>query len=211
MTVDGDGQPVVVIGAGGHAKVVIEALRWSGWNVIGCTDGDPTPRQVVGVPVLGGDEMLPGILASGVRHAFPAFGNNALRERVGDRLIELGFEMPTAVGPNVNLSPSASIGRGVALFAGSSVNAEASLKDFVIINTGASVDHDGQIGRAAHIAPGCALAGCVQVGERAFLGAGVSVIPGIVIGSDTVVGAGSVVVRNLPAGITALGVPARPR
>lgn len=211
MAVDPREQPVVVVGAGGHAKVVIEALRWSGWDVIGCTDGDPTPRQVVGAPVLGGDDMLPAILASGVRHAFPAFGNNALRERIGDQLLALGFEIPTARGPNVNLSPSASVGRGVALFAGASVNAEAKLADFVIINTGASVDHDGDIGRAAHIAPGCAVAGCVTVSDRAFLGAGVSVIPGSEIGSDTIVGTGRVVVRNLQPGIKALGVPARAR
>lgn len=202
---------VVVIGAGGHAKVVIEALRWSGWTVIGCTDGDPTPRTILGVPVIGGDEVLPSVRASGVSHAFPAFGNNSLRERVGDQLLELGFEVPIAMGPNVNLSPSATVGRGVALFAGSTVNAEATLNDFVIINTGASVDHDSRIGRAAHIAPGCALAGCVTVGDRAFLGAGVSVIPGIDIGSDTVVGAGSVVVRDLPSGVTAMGAPARMR
>ena len=66
MAADGHNQPIVVIGAGGHAKVVIEALRWSGWNVIGCTDGDPSPRQVVGAPVIGGDDALPGLLDSGV-------------------------------------------------------------------------------------------------------------------------------------------------
>lgn len=202
---------IVVVGGGGHAKVAVEALRFSGWTVIGFTDADTTPRCVVGAALLGGDELLPEIRSSGVRFAFAALGGNALRERIGDKLMELGFEMPSALGPNANVSSSAKLGRGVAVFAGASINAETCVGDFAIINTGASVDHDGSIGRAAHVAPGCALAGCVTVGDRTFLGAGAIVIPGIEIGSDTVIGAGSVVVRNLPSGITALGVPARQR
>lgn len=209
MTGDSGDRSIIVVGGGGHAKVAIEALRFSGWSVIGCTDADTTPRDVVGAALLGGDELLPGIRSSGVRFAFPALGGNALRERIGDNLLSLGFEIPSAFGPNANVSPSGRLGRGVAVFAGASINADTCVGDFAIINTGASVDHDGIIGRAAHVGPGCSLAGCVHLGARAFLGVGVSVIPGIRIGSDTMVGAGSVVVRHLPDRSTALGVPAR--
>ncbi|QIL01457.1 acetyltransferase [Sphingomonas sinipercae] len=200
---------VVVIGAGGHAKVAIEALRHSGWNVVGCTDPDGSSRQVVGADVLGDDSLLPELRSAGIRFAFPALGNNAVRERIGRELIAMGFELPNALGPQTIVSPSAKLGVGVAIFAGAVINAEAAVGDFAIINTNASVDHDCVIGSAAHIAPGCALAGCVKIGDRAFVGAGSSVIPNIEIGTDSTVGAGSSVVRDIPSGVTAFGVPAR--
>lgn len=200
---------VVVIGAGGHAKVAIEALRHSGWTVVGCTDHDPTPRTLVGADVIGGDDRLPALRSSGIKFAFPALGSNSLRERIGDQLLAMGFELPTATGPHSAVSPSARIGAGVAIFGGAIINADAVIEDFAIINTNASVDHDCVIGRAAHVAPGCALAGCVRVGSRTFVGAGSSIIPGITIGADSMIGAGSTVVRDIPGGVTALGVPAR--
>jgi UDP-perosamine 4-acetyltransferase len=200
---------VVVVGAGGHAKVAIEALRYSGWTVVGCTDFDPTARSIVGAPLLGQDELLPQLREAGVQFAFPALGGNQLRESMAERLINLGFDLPSAIGPNVACSPTATIGAGVAIFGGATVNADASIGDYAIINTNASIDHDCVIGRAAHIAPGCALAGRIKVGDRTFVGAGTTIIPGISIGADTMVGAGSVVVRDLPGGVTAFGVPAR--
>ena len=202
---------VVVVGAGGHAKVAIEALRFSGWNVIGCTDFDPTRRAVVGAQVLGGDECLAVLRSAGVRFAFIALGNNQLRQSKSEQLLRAGFELPAAIGPNSAISPTAKIGQGVAIFGGAIINAEAEIGDFAIINTNASIDHDCVIGRAVHVAPGSALAGCVPVGDRTSLGAGTTVIPGITIGSDSLIGAGSVVVRDLPDGVTALGVPARLR
>jgi UDP-perosamine 4-acetyltransferase len=202
---------VVVAGAGGHAKVAIEALRFSGWKVIGCTDPDPTARTVVGAPVLGTDDILAEIRRSGVSFAFPAVGANAARQRLGEHLRKLGFTLPRAIAPNAVIAPSAHVGAGVAIFAGAVINAEAEVADFAILNTNASVDHDCKVGVAAHVAPGCALAGCVVVGDRAFIGAGASVIPGVMIGSDTMVGAGSVVVRDVADGVTVMGVPARVR
>lgn len=202
---------VVVIGAGGHAKVAIEALRFSGWRVIGCTDFDPSPRTVVGAELLGGDEILPDLRSAGIRYAFVALGNNNLRQARGEDLLNAGFELPAAIGPNCSISPTAKIGRGVAIFGGAVINADAQVDDLAIINTNASVDHDCVVGTAAHVAPGSALAGCVKIGNRTFLGAGTTVIPGVTIGADCMIGAGSVVVRDLPDLVTALGVPARVR
>lgn len=202
---------VVVVGAGGHAKVAIEALRFSGWQVIGCTDRDETERLIVGAPVLGNDEILPNLRAAGVRFAFPALGSNALRAKIGDELVALGFELPNAIAPAVTVSATARVGRGVALFAGASINADSDIGDFAIINTNASIDHDCRIGKGAHIAPGCALAGRVEVGARSFIGIGTAVIPGVRIGDDCMIGAGSAVISDVPSGVTALGVPARVR
>jgi len=205
----GGGRAIVVIGAGGHAKVVIECLRFAGWNVIGCTDADPTPRQCAGAPVLGGDEMLADLRGQGVEHAFCALGANRVRERVGQMLLDQGFALPAVRGPGANLSPSASIGAGAILMPGATVNVETRIGALAIINSNASVDHDGVIGRAAHIGPGSALAGEVSVGDRSFIATGSSVIPRIRIGDDVVVGAGSVVIRDVPDCVVAFGNPAR--
>lgn len=199
----------MVVGAGGHAKVVIECLRFAGWTVIGCTDADPSPRSCAGAEVIGGDERLAGLRSEGVGHAFCALGGNALRDRIGERLAGMGFDLPAVVGPGSNLSPSASLGAGTIMMPGSSLNVESRIGPMVIVNTNASIDHDADIGRAAHVGPGAALAGEVSVGARSFVATGSAVVPRIRIGSDTIVGAGSVVVRDLPDRVVAFGNPAR--
>jgi UDP-perosamine 4-acetyltransferase len=202
---------VVVLGAGGHAKVVIEILRAMGERVDLCIGGADSPDVCAGVPVVRGDEHLHTLAARGYRRAFVAIGANAVRQRVGQQARDAGFTMIRAVSPLAAISPSARIGEGVAVMAGAVVNAEAVVGDFAILNTGATVDHDCRIGAAAHVGPQCALAGQVQVGEGSFLGIGCKVIPLVTIGRDVVVGAGSVVIADLPDHVTALGVPARVR
>jgi UDP-perosamine 4-acetyltransferase len=202
--------PLIVIGAGGHAKVVIELLTASGaYRIVGLTDADPSPRRLLGFEVLGGDDILPRLRAEGVAHAFVALGDNALRQKAALKARGLGFALVNAVSPTASLSPSAHMGVGVAVMAGAVINACGAVGDFAIVNSGAVVDHDAVLGEACHIGPGCALAGCVTIGPRAFLGVGVSVTPNITIGQDTIVGAGACVTADLPAGILALGVPAR--
>ncbi len=203
------GGPVVVIGAGGHAKVVIELLRAGGREVAGVLDADPSPRTVVGAPVIGDDSALARLRTEGIEEAFVALGGNALRARVGAAARAAGFRLANAVHPGAVVSPSARLGQGVAIMAGVCLNAETRVRDLAIVNTNASVDHDGDLGEACHVAPGCALAGAVTVGARAFLGVGCRAIPGVRIGEDATVGAGAVIVRDLPAGVIAMGVPAR--
>lgn len=206
---DGHGRSIVVVGAGGHAKVLIDCLVNSGWNVVGCTDIDPSPRTCAGIPVLGSDDILSRLRSEGLDHAFCALGSNRVRDRMGDRLHSLGFNLPAVQGPGAYVAPSVKVGRGAAILPGATVNIDCVIGDFAIINTNASVDHDGIIGRAAHVGPGAALAGCVEVGARTFLATGSAIIPERRIGADCVVGAGSVVVRDIPDGVTAYGNPAR--
>jgi len=205
----GEGRSIVVIGAGGHAKVVIDCLQFAGWNVIGCTDADGSPRMCAGVPVLGTDEKLDDIRASGVEHAFCALGANGLRQRVSDTLLARGYRLPAVCGRGAIVASSARVGDGAVIMPGAVVNVESSIGEFAIVNTNANLDHDCVIGLAAHIGPGASLAGEVRVGERAFVATGCAVVPKISIGSDTIVGAGSVVVRDLPSGVVAYGNPAR--
>ncbi len=207
----GSPPPLVLVGAGGHAKVVIEVARAEGrFDVAGVVDPRPPAERVLGVPVLGGDEALPRLRAEGVAWAFVALGGNAVRERIGAELRAAGFRLATLVHPSAVVMPSARVGEGVVVMARVAVSAEASVEDLAILNTGAVVEHDNLIGAAAHVAPLAALAGNVRVGARALVGVGSAVRPGVSIGEDAVVGAGSAVVSDIPPGATVGGVPARP-
>ncbi len=202
--------PVIILGAGGHAKVVAELL-WAGGRYvpIGYLDADPTPRSVLGLGVIGSDNKLAEIRKTGVAHAFIALGDNKRRLAALARVTRNGYELVNAISPAATISPSAKLGHGIAVMAGAVINAETAIADLAIINTNASVDHDGRIGEAAHICPGCSLAGRVTIGKLAFIGTSSSAIPGITVGDNSVVGAGSSIVRNIPANSVAYGVPAR--
>jgi len=201
---------VVVIGGGGHAKVIVDLLLAAGrYSIAGCVERKPEACSDLGIPLLGDDLRLPEIYRDGVRYAFVAIGDNRVRRRLSARAVELGFELANAVSPTAILSPRVKLGAGIAIMAGVVINACSQIGDGVIVNTGATIDHDCAIGAWAHIAPGSNLAGCVRVGEGAFLGVGCRVIPGVSIGEWTTVGAGGVVIHDLPAEVTAIGVPAR--
>ena len=200
---------IVVIGAGGHAKVCVELLRAAGESVAYCVGAHGGAAECSGVAVLYGDENIKRLWDEGYEVAFIALGSNDLRDRLAQTVLKQGFRLVNAVSPAACVSPSARLGVGVAIMAGAVVNAEAVIGDLAIINTGATVDHDCRVGRAAHIAPQCALAGCVTVGAGSFLGIGCKVVPEMSIGENAVLGAGSVVISNIPAMATAVGVPAR--
>jgi len=204
---------VVVVGGGGHAKVVIDVLLAAGWSVAGYTD--PTPAaggEIAGAPCLGDDAVLPRWRARGIPWAIVALGDNALRARLAERVRELGFELASAIHPAAQISPSARLGVGVTVMPGAVVNAGSEIGDNTIVNTAASVDHDCSIGRSVHLAPGVRLAGYVTVEDEALVGVGAVVGRGrpVRIGRGAVVGTGSVVIHDVPPGLTVAGNPARP-
>jgi sugar O-acyltransferase (sialic acid O-acetyltransferase NeuD family) len=206
--------PIVGLGAGTHVKSVLEAIRSAGrFEPTALVDDDPAlaGSDVLGVPIVAPD-ALERFRADGVAHAFAGVGgvgDNSVRERVFERLLESGFELPPIVHASAVVSPLARIGRGVHVLAGAIVNAEAEVGDNVILNTGAIVEHDCRIGTHTHVGPGVRLAGMVTVGERAHVGIGAVAIEGIRIGSGALVAAGAVVVRDVPEGGRVAGVPAR--
>jgi sugar O-acyltransferase (sialic acid O-acetyltransferase NeuD family) len=204
--------PVWVIGAGGHAKVVIDSLRAEGrYDVEGVLDDDPGRRggEVLGVRVLG-DTSDEALRALDVRLAVIAVGSNRARREVATRLSGRVAWL-TVVHPRAYVAPSAVVGAGSVIFAGAMVQPEARLGEHVIVNTMASVDHDGEVADFVHLAPGVRLAGGVRVGEGAFVGVGSSVLPGRCVGAWATVGAGAVVTRDVPDGATVVGVPAGAR
>lgn len=204
---------VVVIGGGGHARVVIEVLLAAGWQVVGYTDASGRPGDAFGaVPWLGDDAALASVREAGVAHAIVALGDNALRGRLAERAAALGFRLANAIHPSAQISPSVVLGQGIAVMAQAAVNAATAIGDNSIINTGATVDHDNRIGRSVHIAPGSHLAGYVTVEDRVLIGVGSVVGRGrpLRIGEGAVVGSGSVVFTDVPPGVTVVGNPARP-
>lgn len=200
---------IIVLGAGGHAKVCIELLRAQGDVVAFCIGSSDSSNTCVGVPVLKSDDHLETLRKEGYWKVFVALGSNALRSRLAQTAIDLGFELVSALSPSAVISPSAKIGKGVAVMAGAIVNAEASIGDLCIINTGATIDHDCKIGRAVHIAPQSALAGNVEIGKESFVGIGSKIIPTICVGEFVMIGAGSVVISNINSKTTVVGVPAK--
>lgn len=206
-------QKTVILGSGGHAKVVVELLRSAGvYEPVGCV-GPPTESSdcIAGVPWLGDDGCLPELLRDGIGCAFVGLGDNALRHRLMTHVIQLGFELASAISCSASISAAARLGRGIAVMPQANIGPDATLDDGVIVNSGASVDHDGILGKCSHLGPGATLAGFVRLGHQAFVATGASVIPNIQVGDRSVIGAGSVVVRDIPPDVIAFGTPARVR
>jgi sugar O-acyltransferase (sialic acid O-acetyltransferase NeuD family) len=203
---------LLILGAGGHAKVVAEAALATGrWGEVAFLDDRfPALREVLGWPVL-------GVLADAPAHrarypeAVVAIGHARTRLRVQNDLQRNGFVLPVVVHPTAWVSPSASLGEGTVVFAQVAVNACVRAGAACIFNTGCSVDHDAALGDGVHVCPGARVAGEVTVGDATWLGIGSSVIQRVRVGADVTVGAGAAVVRDLPDGVTAVGVPARAR
>lgn len=196
---------VIVIGGGGHAKVVIATLRASGEAVAGVYDDAlPVGATVLGVPVLGPTALL----AEWDGRAVLAIGSNRVRQRLA--AAHPGVAWAAVVHPAAVVHESVRLGPGAVVFAGAVVQPDTEVGAHAILNTASSVDHDGRIGDFSHIAPGAHLAGAVTLGTGAFLGVGAVCAPGVRVGAWTTVGAGGVVVRDLPDHVVAMGVPARP-
>jgi UDP-perosamine 4-acetyltransferase len=206
---------VIGLGAGGHAKVLIEALgELDTCEIVGLLDANPGlhGRMVLGMPVLGGDEMMPQLAQRGVTHfllGLGSTGDSTMRRRLFQRAIECGLEPVGVIHPGAWVSVSAKIGRGTCILACAVVNADARLGENIILNTGSIVEHDCVIGAHTHVATGAALAGGVSVGEGSLIGIGASVRQNIRIGRNVVVGAGAVVVKDVPDEVVVAGVPAR--
>jgi UDP-perosamine 4-acetyltransferase len=201
--------PIVLVGAGGHAKVIIELIRAvGGYSIVGCLDPQPLGSHVLDVPIIGGDELLPRLAAEGVQAAAITVGSNALRERLGRRALTHGLMLPSLISPRAYVSASSAVGCGTAILPSSVIHPDVSIGQFCIINTGAIVEHDCILADAVHIAPGSVLCGGVIVGTRTFICAGSTAIPGVRIAPDTTVGAGAVIIRDLNEPGLYIGSPA---
>jgi sugar O-acyltransferase (sialic acid O-acetyltransferase NeuD family) len=206
----------VILGAGGHARVLLDILLGAGGvRVDGLLDPDRRlwGTTSFGVPILGGDELIPELASRGVGSfvvGVGGVGDNRPRQRLFDVAIAQRLQPLTVIHSAAVYSPRAVIGAGCQLLPGSIVNTGATLGVNVIVNCGAIVEHDCQIGDHAHVASGARMASAVRVGAGAHVGAGATIRQGIAIGAGAIVGAGAVVVKDVSPGQTVVGVPARP-
>jgi acetyltransferase EpsM len=201
---------IVIIGAGGHSKVVADAAVRAGFRLRGFLDDHATVSPLPEYDVIGTilDLVHDPQLQKDVL-AVIAIGDNHTRKHVVQRLGLHKGRYATIIDPSAVVSKYALIAEGTVVLQGVIVNAETVVGQHAILNTGCTIDHDCKIGDYAHISPGVNLAGGVIVGEGAHVGIGTCVIPQCSIGDWSVVGAGAAVVKDIPARRTAVGVPAR--
>lgn len=198
-----DPTAIIIYGGGGHGKSLIDLVRLlKGYKLHGIIDdGLIAGESVMGVPVLGGVEQLPGLFESGVRQAANAvggIGNVAIRVEVFQRLQWAGFACPTLIHPHAFVEQSASLVGGVQVFPHAYVGSEAQVGFGSIVNTSAVVSHECQLGEYTNISPGALLAGGVQVGDRALIGMGATVNLNVRIGAGARVGNGATVKADVP-------------
>ena len=195
--------PVILLGAGGHGKVVLDLLRRIGRPVIGVCD--PIFEHKAGgfwrgIPVLGGDGDLlchatdTVELANGVG----SLPGQSTRHHLHERLIALGYRFATLVHPCSVLSESVIMGRGAQVMAGCVIQADVQIGEGTLVNTAAHIDHDCQLGRHVHIAPGAVLSGGIRIADNVHVGPNATIIQGITIGAGAVIGAGTTVLHDLP-------------
>lgn len=204
-------KPWVILGAGGHARVLAEALLRAGQPVMGCVAPEVSGELPTHVTHLGNDEVLDSYGAGDVVlvNGLGSVRQPVQRIRVFDQWHARGYRFASVVHPGAQIASDVLLGEGVQIMAGAVVQPGCRLGVNVIVNTGAVVDHDCTIGAHAHLAPGVVLSGGVHVGEGAHIGTGARVIQGVSIGTQAVVGAGAVVIADVPSHVTVVGVPAR--
>ncbi len=197
-----DSHPVIVLGAGGHAAVVISSLQRLGAKLLGVTCLDKFESDhILGVPVIGKDDEISSwapadvMLVNGI--GMVAVGRSS-RVRCAEKMRELGFQFRAIVDPTAVTAPEVRLAEGVQILAGAIVQPRTTIGQDSIINTGAKIDHDCEIEAECHICPGVTLAGSVKISRGSMVGAGATVIPGVTIGEESLIGAGSVVLSDLP-------------
>ncbi len=200
---------LLILGAGGHGKVVADCALACGWQEIAFLDDRyPELTEIGHWPVIGKidfssiDKNLYPSLALGV-------GNNQLRSQWLKEGQNRGFEFPSVVHPCAVVSSFARIGEGAVIFANAVVNVDAVIGSAVIINTAAVIEHDCVVAEACHISPTACIAGGVSIGSHTWIGMGVMVIPCINVGSNVIVGAGAVVIADIVDGKAVVGIPAK--
>lgn len=199
---------IFLIGAGGHGKVVLDALLQNAVEraTLHVSDDDAalSEKQILGCPI-----AIPAIrqdMAGGSFHL--AIGNAAIRQKWHGQLVAAANRPLTVVHPGALVSRFAIIGAGSFVAAGAIIAPGAEIGESVIVNHGAVVDHDCRVGAFSHIAPNATLAGAVMVGTRVLIGAGANILPNLKIGDDAVIGAGAVVLKDIAAGEVYAGIPA---
>jgi sugar O-acyltransferase (sialic acid O-acetyltransferase NeuD family) len=203
--------PVIILGGGGHAKVLIDALLLQRRKVLGYIARDKGEERILGFSYLGDERMIlewdPKKLK--LVNGLGSIRSTSSRKELYDRFRRKGYHFESVVHPSAVIASGVRLEEGVQIMARVVVGPESRLGTNTLVNTGAVVDHDCNIGAHVHIAPGAVLNGNVRIEGRVHVGTGAIIIQGLVIGSNSVIGAGSVVIDDVPEGVTVVGVPAK--
>lgn len=207
-------EDIVLIGAGGHAKSVIEAVvSGNNFRIYGLIDANLKPgEKVCGLEVIGDDSCIDKAITRGIKSFFIAVGSIGkpdLRVRLFEMLKQRGVELPNIIHPSAVVSRFSVLGKGNFVGAKAVINAGAVTGNNCIINTSSVIEHDCELSDFVHLACGAVLSGGVRIGARTHIGAGSCVSNSLEIGSNTIIGSGSVVTENIPGGCIAFGNPCK--
>ena len=197
-------EKIVLIGGGGHCKVIIDAITKSGgYEITGIIDPKKKGEEVSGIPVLGGEEVLEDLYKEGIKNAFIAVGSVgdcSARKNIYEKVKGIGFNLPAVIHPAAIIANEVEVGDGTFIAASATVNPGTTIGKNAIINTSSSIDHDCQIGDFVHIAPGVTLSGGVKIGDETHIGTGASVVQYITIGKGCMIDAGTRLSKDLADG-----------
>jgi UDP-perosamine 4-acetyltransferase len=204
---------IVLIGGGGHCKVVISILKkLNNFEIVGIVDNYKADSSISGIKTIGTDNDLKDIYKSGIHNALITVGStkyNTKRYTLFNMAREIGYKFPVIISPEAIVDKSVKIDEGTVIMQGSIINIDSSIGKNCIINTGSIIEHDCKIRDHCHIAPGAHISGTVNIGELSFLGIGATIVQGIKIGKNVTIGAGSVVIKNIPDDVITVGNPAK--
>lgn len=205
---------IVLIGAGGHCKVIIDIIKSMGiYKIIGITDENKVQDELMnGINIIGSDDVLTEVYARGVTNAFVcvgALGNPALRATLYNKIKDIGFNIPCLVHKSAIVSDYANLGSGTCVMPGAIINSGAFISKNCIINSSAVIEHECNVGYNTHISPKACICGGTNIGSNCHIGAGSIIIQGITIGDNVTIGAGAVVIRDVLGGSIVAGVPAK--
>lgn len=207
-------EKIVIIGASGHAKVIIDIVeREKRFTIAGLLDmSRKAGDALLGYPILGPEESLPEWQeVFGIKGGIVAIGDNWIRKKVVEKIrrIDPNFQFVSSVHPHASIGKNVTIGEGTVVMAGAVINPDSKIGRFCILNTGSSLDHDGKMGDFSSLAPGVTTGGNVEIGAHSAVSLGAHIIHGIRIGAHSVIGAGATVLEDIPDYAVAYGVPAR--
>lgn len=205
--------PVIVLGGGGHAKVLIDTLLQRNENILGFTVPDPelVDKPILGIHCMGTDDAITDYLPDSIElvNGLGAVGNPNHRKQLFEKFHGLKYRFRSVVHPSAVIGREVVLSEGTQILAGAIIQPGSGMGRNTIVNTKASVDHDCVIGDHVHIAPGVILSGGVHVGDGVHIGTGAAVIQGVRIGNNSIIGAGALVLKDVPEGVTVIGVPAK--
>lgn len=208
-------KPLILLGRGGYASLLLDILLEQGTEILGFADKENASLEFqgdwYGIPCLGTDENVLQYKPEEVTlvNGLGSVASTLARQRVYEHFKQRGYYFRRVVHPFSYVSPRAVLGEGVHVLAGAVINIGAHVGENSIVNNRSAISHDCEIGAHVHIAPGCTLSGNVHVGDGCHIGAGATVVQGISIGSNVLVGAGALVLKDVCDEVRVWGIPAK--